>query len=151
MNRAILALLLSVALWLSVWQLSRIAYARFTPGIPDSGMLPSAAVPLAFPLYGSIRLWSSFDMLIVWLLCCLLFVVPQFAAFAFATSPHHFAWLAAITFVEWLLCVWVLRSLSYSDYDYSFALASGSLAMLLTLGATLGRLFCHASPKTRNA
>ena len=145
------SLLISAALWLVLWQLSRFTYARCTPGIPDSGMLPPAAVPLAFPLYGSIRLWSSFDMLVVWVLCCSLFVVPQCAAFALVTSAHHSTWLAAITFVEWLLCVWVLRSLSYADYDYSFGFASGSLAVLLTLGAALGRLFRHANPNIRNA
>ena len=151
MNRAILALLISAALWLVLWQLSRLTYARCAPGIPDSGMLPSAAVPLAFPLYGSIRLWSSFDMLIVWVLCCSLFVAPQFAAFALATSPHHFAWLGATSFVEWLLCLRVLWSLSYADYGYSFGFAAGILAILLTLGATLGRLFRHANSKIRNA
>ena len=143
--------LMPLALGLSLWILSRVAYTNFTPGIPDSGMLPSAAVPLAFPLYGSVRLWSSFGMFIVWLLCCSLFILPQLVAFTLATTQREFAWFVTITITEWLLCAWLLWSLGYSDYDYRFGFATVTIAALLSIGVAFGQLFHRANDKTRNA
>ena len=114
-------------------------------------MLPSPAVPLAFALYGSMHLWSSSDMLIVWSLSCSLFILPQLTAFARATTHRAIVCLVTITFIEWLLCVWLLRSLNYSDYGYSFGFAAVTLAVLLSIGAAFGRLFQRANDNRRNA
>ena len=56
--------ILPIALAAVLWLLSYAAYSNLMPGVPDSGILPIVAVPLAFLLYGSINLWSDFDMLI---------------------------------------------------------------------------------------
>lgn len=142
---------LPIGLAVVLWFLSQAAYESLTPGIPDSNILPIVAVPLAFPLYGSVCLWSSFDMLVVWGLSCLVFLLPQVTAFAAATTRRAVVSLGIATFAEWLLCVWRLRSLSYSDYGYRFGYAAVTLAALLGIGAVCGRLYKLARDKRGNA
>ena len=141
---ALKTFLLPMALGVCLWFLSWFAYHKyFVLGLPDSALLPIVAVPLAFPLYGSQDLWSTLDMFIVWILSCSLFFLPQLVAFTFARSRLEISCMVAITILEWLYCVWVLWSVTYCDYDYSFVVATVTDAALLIAGAASGRLVYH--------
>ncbi|MEK0450956.1 MAG: hypothetical protein RL088_3224 [Verrucomicrobiota bacterium] len=132
---------LPISLAALLWFVSGTAYDLLVPGIPDSGMLPIVAVPLAFPVYGSARLWTSFDMLVVWVLSCLTFLLPQFVAFALVTTKRDIVWFGVLTLAEWLLGVWRLQALSYGDYGFGVGIAAMTIAALLGIGGVLGCLF----------
>jgi hypothetical protein len=136
-----------IALGLFLWFLARGAYSHFTAGVPDSGMLPIVAVPLAFALYssGPLNIWPSLDtdLIIVWTLSCSVFFLPQIAAFARTTTRRDVILFAPLTAGEWLISVWRLHSVPYSDYGYSFGSATVTIAVLLGIGAALGRFVYH--------
>lgn len=91
-----------------LWALARFCYVSMLPGIPDSGLLPTPALPGALWEYNSgDRLLTTASGLVVWFLSAAAFLIPPFVGTCIARNAiTRFSVgisCACIVMVAWLL------------------------------------------------
>jgi hypothetical protein len=136
MARVLAAIAASAAI---LWTLARFCYVLLLPGVPDSGLLPTPALPGALWEYTSgQRLITTASGILVWSLSAAAFFIPPFVG-SFITNNRltrfsNGVYCACIGMATWLL---IQRGLGEYDRLTTFHLNAWILTLSL-LGFSCG-------------
>ena len=114
-----------------LWALARIVYVSVLPGVPDSGLLPTPALPGALWEYTSgDRLITTTSGILVWSLSAAVFLIPPFVGACIASNATTRLgvgiYCACISMAAWLL---IQRGLGEYGGLTTFDLAAWILAL----------------------
>lgn len=138
------------ASWTTLHTVTWLVYGLGPDGVPDAGFAPLALVPWLFWIYrsGGLSLWTDSGIFAVWLLACLILVVPSGLGMALTRNAAQRAVVLLLALVQGAVAatsIWSWRVALYFEAPYSadaarelFKPAWAWAGCLILMGVVLG-------------